>query len=201
MVEGILTPALIVRRFDRTPEGEKFRLEDFAQILSKPQGRDYMGKYDAGFEDIGVAIQRHSARPEIDLLRYFQRIVAYALIGNCDCHLKNFSLLETADGLRLSPAYDIVNTYIYGAQGYSTRFGLRIGNQLHQFDRIDSELLTGLGLGLGLPRPAIARTFAGMAKKREQLFRLVPSQVRIDEGDFRDDFADTLRASYLRIFP
>ena len=200
-IEGIPRPALVVRRFDRTPEGDKLRLEDFAQILSKPQGRDFLGKYDAGFEDIGVAIRRHSARPEIDLLRYFQRIVAYALIGNCDCHLKNFSLLETVDGLRLSPAYDIVNTYIYGAQGYSTRFGLRIDNELHQFERVDKDLLTGLGLNMGLPRAAIARTFEGMAKKKERLFGLVPPRERVEENDFRDLFADTLRAAYLRICP
>jgi serine/threonine-protein kinase HipA len=201
VVAGIPRPALIVRRFDRTPEGEKLRLEDFAQILSKPQGRDLLGKYDAGFEDIGTAIRRHSARSEIDILRYFQRIVAYALIGNCDCHLKNFSLLETADGLRLSPAYDIVNTYIYGAQGYSTRFGLRIDNELRQFEQVDKDLLTGLGLDLGLPRAAIARTFEGMAKKREQLLGLVPPLERVEENDFRDLFADTLRAACLRICP
>lgn len=200
-VVGIPRPALVVRRFDRTPDGDKLRLEDFAQILSKPRGRDYLGKYAAGFEDIGAAITRHSARPEIDILRYFQRIVAYALIGNCDCHLKNFSLLETVVGLRLSPAYDIVNTYIYGAQGYSTRFGLRIDNELRQFDQIDRDLLTGLGLELGLPRPAIARTFEGFAKRREQLLGLVPPPERVEENDFRDLFADTLRAAYFRICP
>jgi serine/threonine-protein kinase HipA len=201
VVAGIPRPALVVRRFDRTSEGEKLRLEDFGQILSKPRGRDFLGKYDAGFEDIGAAIRRHSARPEIDLLRYFQRIVAYALIGNCDCHLKNFSLLETVDGLRLSPAYDIVNTYIYGAQGYSTRFGLRIGDRLRQFDQIDRDLLIGLGQRLGLPRPAIARTFEGFAKRRERLLGLVPPPERVEEYDLRDLFADTLRAAYLRICP
>ncbi len=200
VIEGISRPALVVRRFDRTAEGEKLRLEDFAQILSRPRGRDFSGKYDAGFEDIGVAIGRHSARPNIDLLRFFQRIVAYALIGNCDCHLKNFSLLETAGGLRLSPAYDIVNTYIYGAQGYSTQFGLRIDNRFHQFDQIDRNLLTGLGQNLGLPLPAIARTFEGFAKKKEALFSLVPQQERIEESDYRELFADTLRAAYLRIY-
>ncbi len=199
-IAGISEPGLVVRRFDRTPDGGKLRLEDFAQILSKPQRRDFSGKYDAGFEDIGEAIRRYSARPEIDLLRFFQRIVAYALIGNCDCHLKNFSLLETADGLRLSPAYDIVNTYIYGAQGYSTRFGLRIDDELRQFDQIDRGLLTGLGLRLGVPRTAIARTFEMFGNKREQLLALVPQPERIEESDYRELFADTLRAAYLRIF-
>lgn len=201
VVEGIPRPALVVRRFDRTPEGEKLRLEDFAQILSKPRRRDFSGKYDAGFEDIGAAIGRHSVRAEIDLLRFFQRIVAYALIGNCDCHLKNFSLLETTEGLRLSPAYDIVNTYIYGAQGYSTRFGLRIDDQLRQFDQVDRDLLAGLGLRLGLSEKAVARTFEGFGKKKGKVVGLIPQQSRVEESDFRDLFADTLRAAYLRICP
>ncbi len=201
VVEGIPRPALIVRRFDRTPEGEKLRLEDFAQILSKPRQRDFSGKYDAGFEDIGAAIGRHSVRAEIDLLRCFQRIVAYALIGNCDCHLKNFSLLETTEGLRLSPAYDIVNTYIYGAQGYSTRFGLRIDDRLRQFDQVDRDLLAGLGLRLGLSEKAVARTFEGFGKKKAKVVGLIPQQSRVEESDFRVLFADTLRAAYLRICP
>jgi hypothetical protein len=32
--------ALVVTRFDRKPDGSKLRLEDFAQILNKPTGRN-----------------------------------------------------------------------------------------------------------------------------------------------------------------
>ena len=106
-------PALIVTRFDRTPEGAKLRLEDFAQILNKPRGRDFAGKYDASYEDVAGVIRKHSARPAIDLARFFRRLIVFVLVGNCDAHLKNFSLLETSVGLRLSPAYDIVNTAFY----------------------------------------------------------------------------------------
>src|SRR5207244_1114921 len=42
--------ALVVTRFDRTANGGKLRLEDFAQILNKPRGRDFAGKYDASYE-------------------------------------------------------------------------------------------------------------------------------------------------------
>jgi serine/threonine-protein kinase HipA len=38
--------ALIVTRFDRKPDGTKLRLEDFTQILCKPRGRDFTGKYE-----------------------------------------------------------------------------------------------------------------------------------------------------------
>nr|WP_234841391.1 HipA domain-containing protein [Sinorhizobium meliloti] len=55
--------ALIVTRFDRRPNGEKLRLEDCAQILSKPEGQDYAGKYDAAYEDIAaIIVSTHRAR-------------------------------------------------------------------------------------------------------------------------------------------
>jgi serine/threonine-protein kinase HipA len=77
------------------------------------RGRDYAGKYDASYEDVAELIKSHSSRPLIDLGRIFRRLIVFALIGNCDAHLKNFSLLETPTGLRLSPAYDVVNTALH----------------------------------------------------------------------------------------
>src|SRR5258705_196243 len=44
--------ALIVVRFDRTADGQKLRLEDFAQILCKPRGLDYAGKYNSSYEEV-----------------------------------------------------------------------------------------------------------------------------------------------------
>lgn len=124
--------ALVVRRFDRGAKGEKLRLEDFAQILCKPRGRDYGGKYDGAYEDVAAIIRQHSARPAIDLARFFRRLIVFALVGNCDAHLKNFSLLEAREGLRLSPAYDILNTVVY--DGYDQELALSIGGRKAHFD-------------------------------------------------------------------
>ena len=98
-VHGLSRPALLVRRFDRGEAGEKYHLEDFAQLLNKPRRRDFNGKYDASFEDCACVIRTHSARAKVDLLR-------------------------------LSPAYNVVNTYVHGARGYTTWFGLRIGGDV-----------------------------------------------------------------------
>lgn len=45
-VSGTGEPALIVTRFDRTADGAKLRMEDMAQILCRPRGNDYAGKYE-----------------------------------------------------------------------------------------------------------------------------------------------------------
>ncbi|MBY5585059.1 type II toxin-antitoxin system HipA family toxin [Rhizobium leguminosarum] len=154
--------ALIVTRFDRGPKGEKFRLEDCAQILCKPKGQDYAGKYDAAYEDIAEIIKAHSSRSPIDLLRFFRRLIVYTLLGNCDAHLKNFSLLETPTGLRLSPAYDVVNTAVY--DGFDQTLALSIGGRKVQFGEADAGVFRAFGKSIGLPEKAIEQSFADLKR-------------------------------------
>lgn len=154
--------ALIVTRFDRTTDGAKLRLEDFAQILCKPRGRDYLGKYDASYEEAARVIAEHSSRPEIDRLRFFRRLIVCALVGNCDAHLQNFSLLETDTGLRLSPAYDIVNTALYDQ--LDQVFGLAITGEKRQLDTLNRRLFEEFGQSIGIPRGAIQTAFASLRR-------------------------------------
>jgi serine/threonine-protein kinase HipA len=157
-VEVVDEFALIVTRFDRTADGAKLRLEDFAQILVKPRGRDYAGKYDASYEQVAALIAHHSVRPVIDLARLFRRLLVFALIGNCDAHLKNFSLLETDAGLRLSPAYDIVNTALYN-QRFDQALALAINGQKRHLDALTPELLQEFGKSIGLTNAAVQQAF------------------------------------------
>lgn len=97
------SPAYIVRRFDRTPDGKKLRCEDFLQILGEND------KYSGSVERIGKKLRELSSVPGLDAQLFFERVLLNFLLGNGDAHLKNFSLLEARDaGLRLSPAYDVV---------------------------------------------------------------------------------------------
>jgi serine/threonine-protein kinase HipA len=48
------------------------------------------------------------------LEKFFKMVVFNYLFSNGDAHLKNFALLETANGdYILSPAYDLINTKIH----------------------------------------------------------------------------------------
>ncbi len=51
--------------------------------------------------------------PGPDLLRLFNAVVFNLLIGNCDVHAKNFSLLRNGDSIRLAPFYYLVGTRAY----------------------------------------------------------------------------------------
>lgn len=95
--------AYIVKRFDRRGE-EKIHQEDFYQILRKTD------KYAGSLEQIGKSLKEISAIPGLDVQLFFERVVLSFLLGNGDAHSKNFSISYYPDGIRLSPAYDIVSS-------------------------------------------------------------------------------------------
>lgn len=189
--------ALIVTRFDRGPNGEKLRLEDCAQILVKPRGRDYGGKYDSSYEEVAAVIKEHSSRPLIDVARFYRRLIAFALVANCDAHLKNFSLLETATGLRLSPAYDVVNTVIYDR--FEAMFGLAIDGRPHHIEELDGALFQRFGRSIGLSERVVDQTFTDL--RRQVGKAAIHIQPPVGEGaeGFVTRFAEIVSNQCLRI--
>jgi serine/threonine-protein kinase HipA len=45
--------------------------------------------------------------------RLLRRILGCLLVGNTDAHFKNFAMFHARDGLRLTPAYDLVAASFY----------------------------------------------------------------------------------------
>lgn len=101
--------AYAIRRFDRTPNGGRVHMEDFAQVFGVyPHDKYKHARYWA----IAKVLWLETGEPGIT--EFVRRLVFNALIGNADMHLKNWSLLY-ADGVTptLSPAYDFVSTLAY----------------------------------------------------------------------------------------
>src|SRR3546814_8031864 len=79
---------LLVERFDRL-DGERLRLEDFAQVLGKPRGPQFGGKYGSSYEEAASVIVRHSARARLDLARFYKLVIFNFALGNADAHLRS----------------------------------------------------------------------------------------------------------------
>lgn len=196
LLAGVNGVALMVERFDRL-KGEKLRLEDFAQILGKPRGREYDGKYDSSYEEAATVIQRFSARARIDIDRYYRLVVFNLIIGNADAHLKNFSLLETADGLRLSPAYDLVNTLVY--PDYERFTALEINGRKTPFDSLSRPLIEALGSDIGLQAKAVMRALDDL-EKRFAKAKALQFGVQVQPDDFRSRYGNVIRENARRVF-
>ena len=94
--------ALLVKRFDISPQGGRYHM-----LTLKTLCREGAGRYALTYDEPAEAIRKYSDDPD-DLLRFFRQMTFNAAIGNTDDHLKNFVLLHDAAGWRLSPAFDLV---------------------------------------------------------------------------------------------
>jgi serine/threonine-protein kinase HipA len=120
----------LVRRYDRAP-ASRVHQEDFAQVLNLQPFRKYEVAHAARLLDLVRQILGSDGAEEA-----LRRLVAVVATGNCDAHLKNWSLLYP-DGIRpaLAPLYDQVATIAYPR--LSADLAMRIGHarHLHQVAR------------------------------------------------------------------
>ncbi len=186
---------LMVERFDRK-DSTKLRMEEFAQIL----GRSSNEKYNGSYEEIGNAILNYSASPHTDLELYFKQVVFSIIIGNCDAHLKNFALIETSRGLRLSPAYDLVNTLIY--QGtFDREIALSLFGDKIPCEQINRKMLIKFGEKIGLTSRAVMNALDELNKafKGRGSQEILRPKVPEEPDSFFNRYKEIVDAACIRI--
>lgn len=160
-IANLAAEALIVRRFDRTPDGAKRHFEDFNQLL----GRAAADKYDAAYEDMGRFFRATPRCIPAEAERLFRRVLACLLTGNTDAHLKNFAMFHTAEGLRLTPSYDLVAAAHY--RQFDTVALALAGAENRRLSELQPKHVAALGQGWALPPRAIALAVEDLSKRRE----------------------------------
>ncbi len=127
--EGI--KAFIVERYDRYRDdtGVLHRLhqEDFCQALGIMPDRKYENEGGPGYADCVQAVNELCTTPVLEKNKLIDWMVFNFLIGNCDAHAKNISLLYTQAGTALAPFYDLVSTLIYPE--LSQKMAMHIGGK------------------------------------------------------------------------
>jgi serine/threonine-protein kinase HipA len=98
----------LTKRIDRTKNGEKIAMEDMCQLTE----RQTEHKYRSSYEQIGKAIRKYSAFPQLDMVDFLELVYFSWLTGNNDMHLKNFSLYSPAGEPVLTPAYDLLSAAV-----------------------------------------------------------------------------------------
>lgn len=103
------------KRISGLPSPQRLHQEDFAQALGIPASMKYEKEPRGYLREMFALLRRASGDPITDQLRLWDLLVFNWLLGNTDAHVKNFSLLYSADlrRVRLAPAYDLVSTAAY----------------------------------------------------------------------------------------
>ena len=144
------TQAFAVKRFDRTEEGKRIHIEDFAQVYSVFPEKKYEG---VSYTNVAGMIWTLTGE---DGLQDFIRRLAYTILtGNGDMHLKNWSFMYQ-DGRTpaLSPAYDMVSTVPYIP---SDKLALKFVNT-KDMRQCDTGLFKKLADKAGLPKKLVVDT-------------------------------------------
>ena len=133
-------PLFVIERFDRVllPEQDRrvdrgihqvqrLHQEDFCQVLGLLPERKYEKGGERFAKKVRDALYERSSSPVRDL-EVFARLLANAVLGNCDGRLKNLTVLRGVDwaSFSLAPMYDIASTVVY--EGLDRHMAMRIGS-------------------------------------------------------------------------
>lgn len=112
---------LLLERFDIDAAEHRSHLISINGLLKDP-----VSQLDNGatfrYNDVHRILQRHSMQIETDLEQLLLLMLFNRAINNTDDHERNFSLIESGEGYRLAPAYDMVPDLTVGqyhAAGYN----------------------------------------------------------------------------------
>lgn len=138
-------PGLLVRRFDRAQENGAVRLlavEDACQVLGRWPG----DKYVISTEEAITGLARCCRAPGVAALELYRLLVFAYLSGNGDLHAKNLAVLrDEREEWRVTPAYDLPSSAVYGDR----TMALPIGGKIRQ--QLSWPILRTLGEAIGIP--------------------------------------------------
>lgn len=135
---------LAIERYDRDLAADPIRRlhqEDFCQALGVASDRKYQAEGGPGARDAVGLIRAATSVPAQELPRFVRALIFNWLIGNCDAHGKNYSLLYDAGTATLAPLYDLVSTVAYPQLTRRMAMGIGGAAMLDAVDRAAWEQL------------------------------------------------------------
>jgi len=171
---------LLIERYDRVvTDGQIQRLhqEDFCQALGVVPERKYQNEGGPSLKDCFSLIREVSALPVFELEKLIGAVIFNVLIGNCDAHGKNFSLLY-GSGCELSPLYDLVCTVYY--DHLSTKMAMKVGKE-YDVNKINLKQFEILAEHIGFTRAGICKHVFRMAEKVSSVIDNMQTRNSIEE--------------------
>lgn len=156
----------IVQRYDRIIKNGKItRLhqEDMCQALGIMPENKYQSDGGPGIKEIYDLLKLHSVMPIIDLRFFITEILFNYLIGNCDAHAKNYSILyDKKRNARLSPIYDVVSTKAFPS--LTKKMSMKIGTH-YDLEKINKDDFILLAQQLNINKKIIFETLESLNEK------------------------------------
>jgi serine/threonine-protein kinase HipA len=176
---------LLVERYDREvgAAGNLTRVhqEDFCQALGHAPEHKYAAEGGPTFKTGFALLRAVSTKPAADVLALLDAAIVNVIIGNCDAHGKNFSLLYPTGETRLAPLYDLMSTVAYPE--VSNRMAMKLGGA-SSFDDVNGDTWATFAKDVGLGVPFVRR------RVRELAQWTLDDMAEVVEGLYSPDFSN-----------
>ena len=179
----------ITKRIDRTETGEKIHMLDMFQIT------EAFDKYKSSMEKVGKAINEYSDNTLLDKLYFLELAIFSFLTGNNDMHLKNFSMIHTAETWTLAPAYDLLNVAIVNPDD-TEELALTIEGKKK---KLKWENFERLGINLGLNEKQIISIAKRFQKNKVIAFRWINNSFLSEE--YKEKYKTLMEQRCSTLFP
>ena len=177
----------ITKRVDRAENGEKIHMLDMFQIT------EAFDKYKSSMEKVGRALHSYSENTLLDKIFYFELSLFGFLTGNNDMHLKNFSMIKSASGWVLAPAYDLLNVAIVLPED-KEELALTIEGKKK---KIKLEHFVKLGKGLELTDKQIESVFKRMIKNKPNAIEWIDKSFLSD--NMKTAYKEILESRFIQL--
>ena len=178
----------ITKRIDRTETGEKIHMLDMFQIT------EAFDKYKSSMEKIGKALDEYSDNTLLDKLYFLELAIFSFLTGNNDMHLKNFSMIHSAEIWTLAPAYDLLNVAIVNPDD-TEELALTLEGKKK---KLKWEHFKSLGISLGLNEKQLKGIANRFQKNKPIAHQWIDNSFLSDP--FKEKYKTLLEERYHRLF-
>ncbi len=164
---------LLIERYDRLCNGNeisRLHQEDACQALGILSNNKYQNDGGPSIADIYTLIKTQTTIPLLETRAFLQYLLFNFIIGNCDAHGKNYSLILQDNSVKLTPMYDTVCTLAY--PNLTQKLSMKIGKhyEIQKVNQADFEML---GNQIGLKPKTILDSFNGLVEKFDNAFEII----------------------------
>ena len=173
---------LLVKRYDRTnniSDGiQKLHQEDFCQALGVLSTHKYQNEGGPSLAQCFDLLRKATSTPITDLDKMLNAVIFNYIIGNCDAHGKNFSLLYS-NQIQLAPLYDLICTIYY--KDLDKKMAMKIGGE-YQIIKIGLKNFDTLSEEAKLSKPEVHRSIKRLIDRIISALPTMEINHKVQEG-------------------
>lgn len=156
---------LLIERYDRICQKNRIsriHQEDICQALGVLSDFKYQNDGGPSIADICHLLKTKTSVPLLELRAFLQYVLFNFIIGNCDAHGKNYSLILQDNFVKLAPIYDTVCTLIY--PNLTQKLSMKIGKHV-EIKKANCDDFAILAKQFGLKPKIVVDTYCELVEK------------------------------------